>query len=489
MKKLLTCTVTALAAILVEWAFASSALAQPNDPLAFNSNRKSAENTLTFLDGKTVKYRAYETIYYVANVVDSAYQYLNVYIPESAYALTSKTPIFLRTYVGGYFSSKAQAPANTDASGRALQEGYVVVIPGARGWNAKVTKPDGSTAFTGKAPAGIVDLKAAVRYLRHNDARMPGDAERIITDGTSAGGAMSSLLGATGNHPAYEPYLKALGAAKARDDVFATVAYCPIIDLEHADMTYEWLYGGTNSGVRSLTSSAQITVSTELAAQFPAYLSSLSLKLPNGTPLNADNYRDYLKLFLMKSAQQAKNAGADMPANTGVKFNTGFRGSPGEFVLDIDLDAYLSYLVAKTPLKLPPAFDKMGVVSPDATPENQVFGDATGKPANFTDFSLRKVSGNASATVDKPTQDRVFLMNPMNFIGDAKATTTKNWFIRHGAADRDTGFPVPINLYTKLTNKGYDVNFALPWNRPHSGDYNLDDVFGWIANVVKSARK
>ena len=459
-----------------------------DQPLVFNPNRKSTESTLTFLDGKTVKYRAYETIYYVANVADSAYQYLNVYIPESAYTDNSKTPIFLRTYVGGYFSSKAQAPANTDASGRALQEGYVVVIPGARGWNAKVTKPDASTIYTGRAPAGIVDLKAAVRYLRHNDARMPGDAERIITDGTSAGGAMSSLLGATGNHPAYEPYLQALGAANARDDVFATVAFCPIVDLEHADMAYEWLYNSTNTQVRSL-SAAQAAVSTELAAQFPAYQNSLGLKMPNGTPLTTDAYRDYLKSFLIQSAQQARDAGMDIPASTGVKLNTGFRGSPGEFVVDIDLDTYLNYVVTKTPLKVPPAFDKMGVLNPDATPENQVFGDATGKPANYTDFSLRKATGNASATVDKAIGERVYLLNPMNFIGDAKATTTKHWYIRHGASDRDTGFPVPINLYTKLSNSGYEVNFALPWNRGHSGDYNLNEVFSWINQVVKSAKK
>ena len=437
--------------------------ANADDPLAFDPKRKATENTLTFLDGKTVKYRAYETVYYVANVVDSTYQYLNVYIPESAYTNNSRTPIFLRTYVGGYFSSKASAPSNTDASGRALQEGYVLVIPGARGWNAKVTKPDASTVYVGKAPAGIVDLKAAIRYLRHNDAVMAGDAERIITDGTSAGGAMSALLGATGNHPAYEPYLQALGAANERDDVFAAVSYCPIIDLEHADMVYEWLYNGTNqnagtTGVRSL-SSTQATLSNELAAQYPAYQNSLGLKMPNGTPLTADTYRDYLKSFLIKSAQKAKDAGADIPANTGVKLNTGFRGSPGEFVLAIDLDTYLNYIVGKTPLKTPPAFDKLGVLSPDATPENQLFGDQAGKAMNFTDFSLRKATGNPSATVDKSITDRVYLMNPMNFIGDAKAVTAKNWYIRHGASDRDTGFQMSINLYTRLINKGYNVEF------------------------------
>lgn len=477
----------AFAAALTLWAGLSFAQ-KPTDPLAFNPARKATENTLTFLDGKTVKYRAYETLYYVANVADSAYQYLNVYIPESAYAASGKAPIFLRTYVGGYFSSKAQAPSATDASGRALREGYVLVVPGARGWNAKVTKPDGNAVFPGKAPAGIVDLKAAVRYLRRNDAAMPGDAERIVTDGTSAGGAMSALLGATGNHPAYEPYLKALGAANARDDVFATVAFCPIVDLEHADLAYEWLYNGTNAGPRAL-SSAQAAVSGELAALFPAYQASLGLKKPDGTPLIAENYREYLKSFLIKSAQKARDAGADIPANTGVKLNTGFRGSPGEFVLDIDLDAYLNHVVGKTPLKAPPAFDKLGVLGPDATPENQVFGDEIGKAANYTDYSLRKATGNPSATVDKAIKDRVYLLNPMNFIGDAKATTAKHWYVRHGANDRDTGFQIPINLYTKLVNHGYAVDFALPWNRGHSGDYNLDDVFGWIVQVLKTAPK
>ncbi len=463
------------------------------DPLAFDPTRQPTEGSLTFLDGKTVKYRAYERLYYVANIADSAYQYLNVYVPESAYTNSSKTPIFLRTYVGGYFSSKAQAPSNTDASGRALREGYVLVVPGARGWNAKVTKPDGSTVYSGRAPAGIVDLKAAVRYLRYNNATMAGDAERIITDGTSAGGAMSSLLGATGNHPAYEPYLRALGAAKARDDVFATVAYCPIIDLEHADMAYEWLYGGPNrapglTAIRSL-SAAQTAVSTELAAQFPAYQQRLGLTMPNGTLLTADTYHDYLKSFLIKSAQKARDAGMDIPASTGVKLNINPRGAPGEFVLDIDLDTYLAYVVGKTPLKAPPAFDKMGVLGPDITPENNLFGDATGKAANFTEFSLRKVSGNPAATVDKAILERVYLMNPMNFIGDAKATTTKHWYIRHGASDRDTGFEIPINLYTKLTSKGYAVNFALPWNRGHSGDYDLNDVFDWIGTLVKTTTK
>ncbi|MDE6231705.1 MAG: hypothetical protein K2M37_08825 [Muribaculaceae bacterium] len=41
------------------------------------------------------------------------------------------------------------------------------------------------------------------------------------------------------------------------------------------------------------------------------------------------------------------------------------------------------------------------------------------------------------------------------------------------------------NLATKLKNAGDDVDFSLPWNRPHSGDYNLDDLLSWIKNAMK----
>lgn len=474
-------------AFLAFGAFAFSAFSQPKDMLKFNPNTKYKEEVLSFPDGRTVKYRAYENIYYVANVADSQFQYLNFYVPEAAYKNNTKTPVFLKTNVGGYFSSKASGPSGIDASGRALLEGYVLVIPGARGWNSNVTGRDGNKIYNGRSPAALVDLKAAIRYLRHNDALMPGNAERIITDGTSAGGAMSSLMGATGNNPAYEPYLKALGAANERDDVFASVVFCPIIDLEHADAAYEWLYNGTNTKARN-ASPEQAAVSNELAAQYPAYLNGLKLKRPDGTVLTADNYRDYIKSFLLQSAQRARNEGADMPTNAGIKLNSGFRGSPGEFVQDIDMDAYLNYVVTKQPLKTPPAFDQLNVLVSNPTPENNEFGDESGKPRNFTEYSLRKATKNESASVDAAIKKMVYLLNPMNFIGDGKSTTTKNWYIRNGALDRDAAYNVSINLYTKLLNHGYKADFALAWNRGHMGDYNLDDVFAWINKVVKEAR-
>ena len=473
-------------------------------------------DTLRMPSGEAVAYRAYEGIYYVGNVEDSVYQNLNIYVPvDTKGRKDSEIPILLRQYVGGYRASAAKTPSATDATGRALQEGYVVCIPGVRGSNSVVIR-DGKKVYTGVAPNGLLDLKAVVRYLRYNDARIPGNSERIFIDGTSAGGAMSALIGTTANREDYRSYLEAMKAADAKDNVYGAICYCPITDLNHADMEYEWLYGCTNRGVRKLDS-VQCRISDELAALAPDYINSLKLRDDKGELITADNYREYLKGFIAASAHKALEEGADIPESTGIvrlsetPFGDDGRAAPSfgpggaapegkggqrpvfnmttDFVESVDLDKYLSYVATVQPLKTPPAFDQMGVIIPTPSPENEVFADAAGVPANFTDFSLEHRLHNPSDTLSAEQAKRVYLMNPMNFIGESvTADVAPKWYIRHGAKDRDTSFLVPINLATKLKNAGYDVNFFLPWNRPHSGDYNLDDLFAWIEQSMTSTR-
>ena len=485
--------------------------------LAFDVNA-GVKSKMTVYDGTEVNYTAYERLFYVTNVEDSTYQFLNVYVPDGA---TQQTPIFLRTYVGGYMASPAAQPQAGDATGRALKEGYVVVIPGTRGRNSTIVADkqyakthkgvkNGQTVYTGRAPNAILDLKAAIRYLRHFDRQMPGDAERIVTDGTSAGGAMSALMGATGNNPEYAELLKAMGAAAERDDVFASVCFCPIIDLEHADMAYEWLYGQTDS--RLSLDDTQKQMSKELAALFSAYVNSLNLKKPDGTPLRADNYLDYLKSEIIRAAQIAKNAVADIPDSIGFSFTSeaggmfaapinggmrpqmqgeqppmgmrpmrGGKRQVGEYITDLDMQKYLNYVVSTQALKGVSAFDSKIEDVNNASGENEVFGDATGSNVNFTDYTAQR----NNATLTDAIRQNVRLMNPMSFIGNGKTTVAPHWYIRHGARDRDTAFPIPVNFATMLQNAGKDVNFLLAWDRPHSGDYALDELFQWIAEITK----
>ena len=81
-----------------------------------------------------------------------------------------------------------------------------------------------------------------------------------------------------------------------------------------------------------------------------------------------------------------------------------------------------------------------------------------GSDANFTAWAAAKTG----STLTEEIKENVRLLNPMYFIGDGVTSVAPHWYIRHGARDRDTAFPIAINLATKLENAGKDVNFQAP---------------------------
>jgi len=442
-------------------------------------------------NGKTIKVRSFEKLVYVANPVDLTHQVLNIYIPEEYFnggninGFTAETaPIFFPNRVGGYMPALPAKFINTSQGGgmggppsnaviMALSKGYIVASAGARGRTNKNEKGE----FTGKAPAGIVDLKAAIRYLKFNDKFMTGDANKIISNGTSAGGAMSTLLGASGNHPDYEPYLKSLGAANATDDIFAVSAYCPITNLENADMAYEWQLNKIHSfnfrGKSGVLDVESIKVSDDLKANFPNYLHGLNLKNEAGKMLSLDtdgngNFKELVNSYLVTSAQKALNVGTDLSKNNALEIKDGK-------VLSVDFDAYMLYLER---MKTPPAFDALD----NKSFENNLFGTASIENRHFTEFAALHSKDPNTKMADKQT---IKMMNPMSYVGDKQAKTSKYWRIRHGAKDKDTGFAVSIILTTMLKNKGYQANLELPWDKPHSGDYDLDELFAWADGICK----
>ena len=53
-------------------------------------------------------------------------------------------------------------------------------------------------------------------------------------------------------------------------------------------------------------------------------------------------------------------------------------------------------------------------------------------------------------------------------------------------ADYVQGKSYPIVMFIcDASCAGKDVNFLLAWNRPHSGDYALDELFQWISDITK----
>ncbi len=154
--------------------------------------------------------------------------------------------------------------------------GYIYVHAGCRG------RDDG-------APAGVTDLKAAIRYIRYNIGNIAGDVERIITFGMSGGGAQSALLGVTGDSALYDDYLNAIGAVQGVSDaVYASQAWCPITSLDSADEAYEWMMGTTRTDL----SGDEQEISDDLTTAYADYINSLGLTDEDGNALTLEESED-----------------------------------------------------------------------------------------------------------------------------------------------------------------------------------------------------
>lgn len=476
------------------------------------------------INGQTVQYRAFENIVYALNPSDTRYQTLNIYIPEAYFQNQSidgfsaqTAPIFFPNHVGGYMPATAGKPEtdkrknSPNAIMVALSKGYVVASAGVRG----------RTETNGRAPAAILDLKAAVRYLKFNDKVMFGDANKIISNGTSAGGALSALLGTSGNAPEFVPYLREMGAAQASDDIFAVSAYCPITNLEHADMAYEWQFNGVNDYqkiqinqldynierklVKGTQTAEQIALSDNLKNLFPNYVNGLKLigsygaytynpktdtvhKKKENLTLDKDgngHFKEYVVHLLRLSAQDVLNNEngqysqnqIDEVKNTNwlsiIKVNlkketTNLKIDITDIVDEVDFDAYAKTVGRQ---KTVPAFDGVDL----STGENHLFGDQNVDKKHFTEFGAKNSTVSGSLKADAKI---VRMMNAMNF-----QSKTKYYRIRHGVNDRDTSLAIPALLALKLENEKKNVDFHLPWGQGHGGDYDLDELFAWAKSV------
>lgn len=198
-----------------------------------------------------------------------------------------------------------------DEAGKYLKRGMVYVTCGCRGRESR----DEAGKLCAKSPWALVDLKTAIRFLRHNAAALPGDFGRMISVGWSAGGAMSSLIGLTGNDPHYLSFLEQNGAfMEETDDVYAAQVYCPIIDLDHADLAYEWQFGkdpeneSSPAGPAGVMTPFQAALSEKLAAAYIRYFNSLGLKHPQtGAPLtlNEDGRSGSGYEYLMEQLEES----------------------------------------------------------------------------------------------------------------------------------------------------------------------------------------
>ena len=456
----------------------ASSGADAADSLAFDPDAYTEiTTTISTDDGdKEVTYHFWSAITYVTDPVDETYQSLTVSVPVSIDGTAvdaTDAPILVSNSIGGYLPSSVSTNTGVSSSRAqlAIAAGYVAVEPGARGR----TLVDSGGDYYGTAPAAIVDLKAAIRYVRYNAGTIPGDTDRIVTAGTSAGGALSALLGASGGSSLYDDYLSELGAADADDIVYATGAWCPITDLENADGAYEW-----NWGSNTLSSGEEVDqdVSADLTALFETYQSGLGLTADDYGTVTADNLDDYLLATYLEPAATSYLADlSDDDRTTYLAANTfiTWDGSAATF----SWSDYLDHVGSRG--KDAPAFDAFDL----SAGENNEFGVDTTEARHFTDYSLANdTSGSGGTSLDSDIPGKLDMMNPMYFIGDGNDDRAKYWWIRTGTKDTDTALTIVGNLALSLENLGDDVNALMYWDAAHGADEDPADFITWIADVT-----
>lgn len=443
-------------------------------------------------------------------------------------------PVAIPVRTPGYMALKALDKYKYTAAQPYLDAGFIYVHAGCRGRNNGYDK-DGNLEFSGGAPWGVTDLKAAVRYLRYNSAVLPGDQNRIFTFGMSGGGAQSALMGASGDSELYTPYLESIGAimtddsgAPISDAVAGAMCWCPVTTLDVADQAYEWNMGQySREGTRADHLWTSL-LSKDMSLAFAEHINRLGLVNADGAPLTlteseagiyaAGSYYDCLMQVINRSLT---NYLADNGLNTEDEIRTYLSAlnteeewityDPASGVSVKDMAAVAKYW--KLPGKAVGAFDSFA----GTAPENRLFGNDEHDAAHYNPLMAKLMADHAerySAADDwdpdvipayaaantltdklgKSIRYRQNTYNPMYYLSPAyegyrKSTLAKYWRIRSGLKQSDTALTTEVNMALCLAQfENVALDFETVWDQPHveaerTGD-STENFIRWVYDCL-----
>lgn len=434
---------------------------------------------------------------------------------------TAKTaPIIFLNECGGWRSS---SPRSCETS--YIDEGFVYVTCGARSRDAM---DETNTYHTGKAPMQMADLKSGVIELRANDSVIPGDKNKIISIGTSGGGQMSSIFGVSGDMKEYYPYMYETGtlgvtknsngsySSKIQDNIFAAQNYCPIADIENADIAYAWWWvdlvddGGIYNG--KITNFEKRLQELE-AEEFVKYLNSLNLKDEDGNDLTLTGLRSgsYYEAILNNISdalnKYALNGEIDIEETDDNK-SWLTKDKDGNYIVT-DLKGFMIGTgLVNNRNKAIPGFD-----SKDKSAENNAFGKSEDDTVHFSKSvakilqdnyeELSKLDGFDKDIVDEYMENTITgenadyinnqtaLLNATHIllgVDGLKAVNPVKYFRnRSGTADQHTSFSIGYNILTAARMKGIDIDYSLVWNMQHGSNEGMSTstFIDWVNKISK----
>lgn len=432
-----------------------------------------------------------------------------------------------------------RAPLSYDAAqyGAYLEAGMIVAVAGCRG--IAETGGNAQAEIDCGAPWGAVAGKAAVRYLRYNAARLPGGAEDVFVCGMGAGGAVSAVLGASGDSVLYDPYLAAIGAAMLdqrgnyiSDAVSGVVAWCPAVHLDYADEAAEWMMGQyLDTGAHALDTWTA-ALSDDMSRAYAGYVNGLGLTDAGGNPLQLSEtaiglYADgaYYDALLETIRQSFNRFLSDtaFPCSIGTQyFETADDyiaflndervwiqyASEADAATMTDIGAFVRRMLPKQEtVALYDRFDRAGAY-------NRLFGVGGAEPLHFNPFLTMLLSDNAdryktyadydasvamayaadlSSTdaLGKTVTERTDMYNPLYFLlsgqeGFGAATVSPYWRIRTGVEQTEAPLVASFNLFAALGANANvrQLDYAAVWAQgfvkaEQTGDA-AENAIAWI---------
>ena len=463
-----------------------------------------------------IPYYSLENVSYVTNPVDKDYQYFNIYVPacymtedengkivpnekglfgvmgedgSTIMYMTEEAPVIYINTINGYAAGVAPEVTASRQGQNAgyyyqfLEQGFVLVCVGARGR----TSSDEMGVMDGGVPNGLVDLKAGVRWLKYNDDYLPGDSDKIVTIGVSAGGGMSSLLGATGNAPEFEPYLEEAGAAPATDNVWASVAYCPITNLEFADGAAEWQNGVKTDA--SASGEMTVALSQSLLDEFIAYMQESGFDLGDDG-YSGDFYEGYKAEFencfnsyiAMKGMDESDSAGFI----AGIDPDGAWLTWDGESAHITSVKAYVDNMWGDMLMSgMTPAFD----VFESTSMEGQVFaGHFSWIVADaLEDISedypeAAELAAEYQTALDNGQSELGKMYDPFAYVVEGTTDVAEHWRFRIGGADSNVTHGLAWILMNALNDyRGVDTDYGILYGIGHQTvEYDPYDLITWI---------
>lgn len=504
MKKTLSVLLTLALALSLLTAAAFAASGEASGAMSSGASAEIERTEYGPVDMSRWQYNEANDVYWQVGVTycetpaDASYEHLGIYVP-GAY-MTAK-PNGDGTYtckvnekgtVGGFTAADAPIVLPVNTPGHSAQSAPTGYVSGSAKYTAAgfVYVSAGCRGKDVGAPAGVVDLKAAIRYIRANLDVLPGSGDRIVPFGMSGGGSQTAVLGATGDSELYTPYLAEIGAADTSDAVAAAMCWCPITGLDSANEGHEWSMGVTRQDLDEEFQS----YSDALAAAYADYVNAMGFTDAEGNVLTlepseqgvyqAGSYYDYVKRVIEQSLE-------NYLADNGLTED----GSAQEYIDSLNEGgAWIEYdakkntvtiesigafsIHCKKATKPVAAFDKLEQGG------HALFNTGDGSNVHFDRVLYGIIEGTAYQaefdedfvlldSVGNTVAQRLELFSPLSYLLEANepygsAQVAEHWRIRSGLFQSDTPVTSELNLALALDAYGVDVDFETVWGQGHT---------------------